>query len=97
MFVVSITYKVDLSMVDEHIEEHIAFLDKYYAAGNFLASGRKLPRTGGVILARADNKEQLDNILKEDPFFREAIADFEVTEFVASKTVEELNFLASIN
>lgn len=31
--------------------EYAAFLDRYCADGTFLVSGRKVPRTGGVILA----------------------------------------------
>lgn len=85
MFVVSIEYKVDLAEVDKLIPEHIEFLDKYYDKGNFLASGRKVPRTGGVILARASSKEELDTILAEDPFNKANLADYEVTEFLPSK------------
>ncbi len=49
MFVVSIEYKVNLSEVDKLIPEYIEFLDKLYEKGNFLASGRKVPRIGGVL------------------------------------------------
>jgi uncharacterized protein YciI len=95
MFVVSIIYIVDLSDVDQHIEAHIAYLDKYYAAGNFIVSGRKEPRTGGVILARAESKMALDNILQEDPFAKAGIARYEVTEFIPTKMVSELKALLS--
>ena len=85
MFVVSIEYKVDLSEVDKLVSEHIEFLDKFYNKGNFLVSGRKVPRTGGVILATASNKEELNSILAEDPFCKANLAHYEVTEFVPSK------------
>jgi len=51
MFVIELTYKADLKEIDAHMKAHVAFLDKYYAAGNFLVSGRKVPREGGIILA----------------------------------------------
>ncbi len=85
MFVVSIEYKVDLAEVDKLITEHVEFLDKFYDKGNFLASGRKVPRTGGVILAVADSKEELSSILAEDPCYKADLADYEITEFVPSK------------
>lgn len=85
MFVVSIEYKVDLSEVDKLISEHVEFLDKFYDKGNFLASGRKVPRTGGVILAVADSKEELTSILAEDPFYKANLAKYEITEFIPSK------------
>ncbi len=93
MFVVLIDYKKSLDDVDENLEEHVGFLKKYYAEGVFLASGRKVPRSGGVILARCESSEKLREILKEDPFYREKIADYEVTEFVPSMTCEELSSL----
>ena len=85
MFVVSIEYKVDLPEVDKYISEHIEFLDKFYNRGNFLASGRKVPRTGGIILATANSKEELNAILAEDPFYKANLANYEVTEFIPSK------------
>lgn len=85
MFVVSITYKADLSAVDKLIPQHIEFLEKFYEQGNFLASGRKVPRTGGVILATADSKEALKAILAEDPFYKNNLAHYEIIEFIPSK------------
>ncbi len=94
MFVVSITYKVDLSEVDKYLAEHIEFLDKFYEQGNFLASGRKVPRTGGIILAKADDKEALNVILAEAPFYKNGLAEYEVTEFMPSKYAAGLEVLA---
>ncbi|WP_434357006.1 YciI family protein [Parasalinivibrio latis] len=96
MFIVSLTYKVELSEVEKHIDAHIAYLEEHYDSGFFLASGRKVPRTGGVILAQAENREALDAVLKEDPFYIEGVADFDVTEFVASKTAAGLERLRDI-
>lgn len=87
MFVVSIEYKVELSEVDQFIPEHIKFLDKFYEKGNFLASGAKVPRSGGIILANAGSKEELSSILAEDPFYKEGLANYEISEFSPSKYV----------
>jgi hypothetical protein len=51
MFVIELTYKVPLTQIDAMMKEHVAFLDRHYAAGTFLLSGRKLPRDGGIIIA----------------------------------------------
>lgn len=93
MFIVSITYKVPLSDVEPHMPGHMAFLNEQYEAGCFIASGRKIPRTGGVILARADSREALDDILQQDPFYKHELAEFEITEFVVSKTSDALSAL----
>ncbi|WP_281546257.1 YciI family protein [Grimontia sp. SpTr1] len=91
MFIVSLTYKVELSEVDQYIEAHVTFLEKYYAAGKFIASGRKVPRTGGVILVNATNKAELDTIIKEDPFYIANVADYEVTEFIPTMAAKEFD------
>ncbi|MGF1706711.1 YciI family protein [Enterovibrio baiacu] len=93
MFVVSLTYTVALSEVDQYIDAHIAYLEKQYAEGHFLASGRKVPRTGGIILARANDPAHLDAILREDPFYQAGVADYDVMEFEPSMTAEGLDGL----
>jgi uncharacterized protein YciI len=93
VFIVSLTYKSELSEVDKLINEHVKFLEKYYASGKFIASGRKVPRTGGIILVNAFNKAEVDAIVKEDPFYIANVANYEITEFVptmASKEFESI-------
>ena len=93
MYIVSLTYKASLEAIDKELNNHIDYLKKQYAAGNFLASGRKIPRNGGVILAKAQSREVLDEILKQDPFNQNNVADYEVIEFVPSMTSKELSYL----
>ena len=63
MFIIDLTYKKDLVEVEKYLPEHISFLDKYYASGHFIASGRKNPRIGGIILVNTDSKETVQKIL----------------------------------
>lgn len=93
MFIVLLTYIKPLAEVDRFVHEHSEFLDEQYRAGRFLLSGRKEPRTGGVILARADNRSQLDEVLKLDPFYREQIARYEITQFIPGKSCEGMRSL----
>jgi uncharacterized protein YciI len=44
MFVIELIYKATLAEIDATMKAHVIFLKKYYAAGNFLVSGRKIPR-----------------------------------------------------
>ena len=80
-------------MVDRWLEAHVEFLDAGYREGAFLASGPKTPRTGGVILARAANREALDTLLARDPFMREGVARYTVTAFTARRTAEGVSGL----
>lgn len=93
MFVIELTYVKSLEEVDKHLSDHMGFLKKHYDAGFFLASGRKIPRSGGIILARADNRQVLEDVLNEDPFRVNSIADYRITEFVPTMTSAELSFL----
>lgn len=91
MFVVSLTYQKPMEEVEVHIAAHRDFLDRNYAAGIFLASGPKNPRVGGVILASSKvSREQLNDLLTEDPFHVHALARYEVTEFTPGKFAPSL-------
>ena len=90
MFVILLNYIKPLSEVDHFVGEHRAFLERHYAAGHFLMSGRKEPRTGGVILAKAASKAEIEKIVQDDPFHREQIAEYEIIEFVPSMTTNAL-------
>ena len=90
MFVIELIYKASLEEIDAHMAAHVRFLKKYYAAGNFLVSGRKLPREGGIILAVGKNREQIEAIVKEDPFHRHGLADFRIIEFRASQKADDI-------
>ena len=90
MFVVLLTYKKSLDVIDALLEEHIRFLEDHYAGGVFLASGRREPRIGGVILAQAKSRQALETILADDPFYREGAADYEVIEFIPGKVAPQL-------
>ncbi len=90
MFVIELIYKAALNQIDAHMTEHVKFLKKYYASGNFVVSGRKIPRDGGIIVAVAGSKEQIESIMKEDPFCKFNLADFRVVEFRASQRAEDI-------
>ncbi|QKJ63537.1 YciI family protein [Flavobacterium sp. M31R6] len=89
MFIISLSYKKDISEVDKFIEAHIQFLDKYYSEKKFIFSGRKNPRTGGIILVRNVDRDTLQEIIKQDPFYQNEIADYEITEVIPTKYDED--------
>jgi uncharacterized protein YciI len=90
MFVIELTYKAALNQIDAHMTEHVKFLKKYYASGNFVVSGRKIPRDGGIIVAVGESREQIENVIKEDPFYKLGLADFRVMEFRASQRAGDI-------
>ncbi|MEV6996419.1 YciI family protein [Streptomyces sp. NPDC093982] len=90
MFVLELTYTAPIEAVDAVLEAHVAWLDEQYAKGHFLASGRKNPRDGGVILAVAGDRARIEEIAATDPFVVAGVCAYRITEFYATKTAPEL-------
>lgn len=80
LYIVSVTYTVPLELIDRYLEAHNSFLKKYYDEKIFVVSGRKEPRTGGIIIAKAENMSIVKNILKEDIFYQKEFAKYDITE-----------------
>ena len=93
MFIIDLHYLAPLEQVDQHLKAHIEFLDHHYASGHFLASGRKNPRNGGIILAQGENLETIQHIITKDPFHIHGLAEYRITEFSPIKAIPELAFL----
>ncbi|MEM7566803.1 MAG: YciI family protein [Pseudomonadota bacterium] len=93
LFIVDLTYEAALEEIYALLDAHKAFLAKAYDDGVFLASGPKIPRTGGVILARSASAEALRALLAEDPFAKAGAARYALTAFRPSRTVSGLEGL----
>ena len=78
LFLVLLDYLRPLPEVDLHMDDHRAFLSRHYAAGHFLLSGRKAPRTGGVILAKANSLDEVTQWISEDPFRQAGVTSYEI-------------------
>jgi len=81
VFVILLEYLKPIEEVERLVIPHRAYLDELYGRGILLASGPQIPRTGGVLLAKGRNKEDLWDVLKKDPFYTEGIATYKMIEF----------------
>lgn len=90
MFVLELTHTAPIEDVDAVLEAHVVWLDELYEKGVFLASGRKNPRDGGVILAVAEDRTRIEEIAAGDPFVGAGVCAYRITEFVATKTAPAL-------
>ncbi len=88
MFIFSLTYVKPLPDVERFLPAHIEFLDEHYKKHLFMCSGRKVPRTGGIILCNCTDMAEAKVIMEKDPFYKESIAQYEIIEFVPSKSSE---------
>ena len=85
LFIIILSYQVDLETIDQWRFQHLEFLDDQYKNEVFIASGPKVPRTGGIIIAKASSKEVLNSIIEKDPFYIQKLAKYDIHEFMPTK------------
>ncbi|NUR90767.1 MAG: GTP cyclohydrolase [Nonomuraea sp.] len=87
MFILLLTYQDGvLDRLDALLPEHYEYVDRNIGAGVFLLTGRRVPRTGGVILARADSRETIERVIAEDPFLRTGAVTYDIIEFEPTRS-----------
>lgn len=85
-FVAESVFRSPLPVSDEEVKTRfIPAHEKHIASGigegRVLLAGPKVGEGGGLMLARAESREELDAFLARDPFVTGGIADFTVREF----------------
>ena len=96
MFIVTLTYLKPVEEIDALMHDHVDWLKKGYDDGLFIASGRRVPRTGGAILARSGDEQALRDTLARDPFAIHGAARYDVVEFTASMTAPGAEVLKTL-
>ncbi|MEU9048084.1 MULTISPECIES: YciI family protein [unclassified Kitasatospora] len=91
MFILELSYTAPLEQIDAALAQHVAWLEAHYAAGTFLASGRKVPRDGGIILAVGEDRAAIEALVATDPFVVAGLTAYTVTEFLATTTAPVLD------
>ena len=85
MFIIMAKYIRPIEEIDQALSKHYEFLDKYYALGKFICSGRRNPRIGGVILCNAASRQEIDQIISEDIFYQNKLVEYDINEFIPTK------------
>ncbi len=89
MFVINLTYKVQVSRIDHEfahiLEQHRAWLDSMYDTNKCLCSGPKNPRDGGIIIALGNDLAAVEEMIKSDPFHLHNIAEYQIIEVKVNK------------
>jgi uncharacterized protein YciI len=85
MFILTLTYIARFEEIDEELDAHMAWVKKGYADGHFIASGRTVPHTAGMILARGE-RTAIEAFCAADPFAVYGVVEYEIAE-VAFTTV----------
>src|ERR1700756_3633731 len=85
MFIIDIHYTAPLEEVDRYIDSHRAYLKKYSENNTFIIAGRKVPPSGGILIANAGSKDEVEKIIAEDPFYQNKVAEMTITEFLHAR------------
>ena len=94
MFLIMISYKKPIEIVEQYTVAHRAFLSECYEKDYFVVSGPRNPRTGGILISQLKERQQVEDVIKSDPFFVNEIADYEIIEFIPVKYHK--NFLSFV-
>jgi len=92
MFILDITYIAPVDRIDELMPAHVAWLKQGRAAGSFLAWGRKVPRTGGIVLA-VGGRAEVEAVAAADPFVTRGAAKVNLIEMAPSFVEDGLELL----
>ena len=81
MFAFHSVYLKPPEEVDKHLEAHRAFLKTLYRKGITICSGPQVPRKGGFILMNAHSKAEALELMNDDPYVINKVAEYSVIEF----------------
>ena len=94
-------FLVDMSFIDmakitpELTNEHKSYLEKQYKSNKLMFGGRKVPRTGGILISQHANEDELKEVLQSDPFIKSGAVSYSITEFIPLMASEKYaNILA---
>jgi uncharacterized protein YciI len=93
MFVVLVRYTQPTEVVMVHLSEHRMFVERQYACGTFIASGRGAEGDPGVYIASGVTRQELQELIKGDAFHQHSVAEYEIVEFHASRVCDALGQL----
>lgn len=93
MFIVQLKFSANKAHASQFMEGHNAWLKDGFAKGTFLLAGTIQPKLGGAILAHNATLEQIQAMVREDPFVAEGVVTAEIIEITPSKAAPQLAFL----
>lgn len=80
-FVVSIDYIRPLPEIEAATPDHRTWLRGLLEAGILIVSGPFVPRSGGMLLIKAETQEELERLLLQDPFAQRKLASYTIRQW----------------
>ena len=94
MFIINetvLTEKIAAEKQEKLFAEHRAWFMKHFQEGKFLIVGpNKDWAASGIMLAQAESREALEEILKEDVYYADKLALYDVHEFIPAKIAKNI-------
>ena len=95
MFIINQTLKpekIPAGKGEELFQKHIEWFTRHFEQGNFLLVGPYTDKEmAGVMICAAKTREAVEEILKEDVYYADGIADYEVRSFNAGKIAKNIS------
>ncbi|WP_448569906.1 YciI family protein [Thalassotalea ganghwensis] len=93
MFLVNMTF-VDVDKITPELTNaHRDYLAKQYQQNKLMFGGRKVPRTGGILISQHESRHALEHVLQADPFVNSGAVNYTITEFVPVMASEQYQSL----
>jgi uncharacterized protein YciI len=80
-FIIEITYTKPMNIIDEILPLHRAYLQTGYDKNMLLCSGPETPRTGGILIARAESISEIEEFTASDPYKLNDAGSYRIIEF----------------
>lgn len=93
MFIINQTLnpeKIPAGKGDELFKQHIAWFTRHFEQGDFLLVGPYTDmKMAGIMLSGLESREALEDVLKEDVYYADGLANYEVHSFKAGKIAKD--------
>jgi uncharacterized protein YciI len=70
---VALKYEAPLERMQQTVERHRAYLRELHAQGKMVCSGPFVPREGGALLLRIEDRSEIGPLLAKDPYHVEKL------------------------
>jgi len=93
MFLVDMSFTDMKKITPELTLQHKHYLEQEYKSNKLMFGGRKIPRTGGILVSCHETEFELKQVLALDPFIQSGAVSYVITEFIpvmASKDYEHI-------
>lgn len=93
MFIINQTLKpekIPAGKGEELFKSHVEWLTRHFEQGDFLLVGPYTDKEmAGIMITAAETQEAVEDILRDDVYYADGIADYEVRAFKAGKIAKE--------